>query len=380
MRFLRDRSIEKTIIVISDTHLGAGAYVRGRKNLLEDFFYDAELVDLLDYYSTGSFANRYVELVINGDFVDLLAVPFVNFFDDEFWSEEASIEKLKLVHEAHKEVFTGLEQFLVQKNKKITYIIGNHDAELILPRVKNSFMDFFSQEVRENIQIICNEDSGYFPSKGICIKHGHEYEVANSFQPKDSVIVDKEGRRFFLPSWGHYYVTRIINKFKEERPYIHSVRPIRKFIINGLIYDAFFTMRFLVANIVYFVMVRFIYFFKQERRIRSTFINAKKELNFFLDTEEVIRDTLEDSDEINTLIVGHTHRPEYTSTGSGKVFINTGTWTKMHDLDFGKRREGIALTYAKVDILEEKKTMNHNVEEGLFVWKGRDRAPFVEFI
>ena len=83
MRFLRKSDVKKTVLVISDIHLGAGAFVNGQRNFLEDFLFDEELVDFFDYHSKGDYGNRDVEVIINGDFLDLLAVPFVPFFDDD---------------------------------------------------------------------------------------------------------------------------------------------------------------------------------------------------------------------------------------------------------------------------------------------------------
>ena len=60
-----------------------------------------------------------------------LAVPFVDYFDDEFWSDQASLEKLKMIISAHQEVFLALKKFTQEKGK-LTYVIGNHDAELAL--------------------------------------------------------------------------------------------------------------------------------------------------------------------------------------------------------------------------------------------------------
>ena len=129
MKFLRKGNFEKTVIVISDIHLGAGTYVNGQFNTLEDFHYDRELVEFLEYYSTGDYHKREVELIINGDLFDLLAVPYVKYFDDEFWSEEAALEKLKMILSAHPEVMDGLRKFLGRgKNNRIVFIIGNHDA------------------------------------------------------------------------------------------------------------------------------------------------------------------------------------------------------------------------------------------------------------
>ncbi|MCY4524036.1 MAG: hypothetical protein OXB84_04785, partial [Halobacteriovoraceae bacterium] len=60
MRFLRKTKVTKTILVISDIHLGAGAIIEGKRNPLEDFHYDKEMVDFLEYYFSGDYASREV--------------------------------------------------------------------------------------------------------------------------------------------------------------------------------------------------------------------------------------------------------------------------------------------------------------------------------
>ena len=84
MKFHQKNEFKRTIIVISDLHLGAGNSVNNRKNPLEDFHFDKELIEFIEYHSSGHFLDREVELIINGDFFDLLAVPYVKFFDDVF--------------------------------------------------------------------------------------------------------------------------------------------------------------------------------------------------------------------------------------------------------------------------------------------------------
>jgi len=82
MRFLKKNKTDKIILCVSDLHLGAGSFYEGRKNNLEDFNYDKEFVEFLEFYSSGGFQKVEVELIINGDFLDFLAVPFVEYFDD----------------------------------------------------------------------------------------------------------------------------------------------------------------------------------------------------------------------------------------------------------------------------------------------------------
>lgn len=376
MRFLQKNKTSKTILVISDIHLGAGVLVNGKRNYLEDFHFDKELVDYLDYFSSGDYQNKEVELIINGDLFDLLAVPFVNYFDDEFWSEKASLDKLEMIIKAHPEVLDALNSFVTNKNKKIVFIIGNHDAEFVFESLRKRFYELFNEKNKSRVSIVLNSHGEYSPVDGVLLKHGHEYELAHHFHPEKSIAEDEDGNKYFLPPWGSYYVTRVINKFKEERDHVNAVRPIRKFLINGIIYDTFFTLRFILSNFFYFVMVRSIYLFKQEQSIKKMLKHCANELELFKDYETLTMDFFKERPEIQCLIVGHTHEPSLRSFSDGRVFINTGTWTRMYNLDFGKNVFGEQLSFAQIDVInKEKKEYDINLN----VWKGRTNLPFEEF-
>ncbi len=375
MRFLKRDKVHKTILVISDVHLGAGEYVGEVRNILEDFHYDEELVEFLEYFTKGEYAGKEVELIINGDFFDLLAVPFVKYYDDEFWSEDATKEKMALILEAHPEVMDALGEFLKDKSNKITFIIGNHDAELIFDSLQEMVLQRIPEDVRERFSFYNNPTGEYRPADKVLIKHGHEYEVAHQFDYSENISTDESGRRYFIPPWGSYYVTRVINKFKEERDHVNAVRPIYKFLINGLIYDTFFTIRFMLANFFYFMMVRTIYIFKQSRSIKEIMEFVFKELELFADYESLTYDFLNENKDTDVLIVGHTHEPIYRSYNNGKTFINTGTWTKMYHLDFGKGDHTENLTFAKIDILKDEKGLMSN----LYSWKGVSKLPYSSF-
>lgn len=390
MRFLRKDEIQKTILVISDIHLGAGLYVGNRRNPLEDFHYDQELVEFLEYYSTGEYLNREVELIINGDLFDLLAVPYVRYFDDEFWSEEAALSKLKLILKAHPEVIEGLKRFCSHKKKKIIYIIGNHDAEFVFPSLREHLLEQFPENIREHFQIYLEEHGEYRPVEGIVVKHGHEYELAHHFHPSKSIVEDEEGKQFFIPPWGSYYVTRVLNKFKEDRHHINAVRPINKFLVNGLLYDPFMTFRFALASTIYFIVVRFISFLNRSISLKTLVDNALRELELFKDYEQLTQGYFQENEDVKALIVGHTHEPTLRTSSEGKVFINTGTWTNMYHLDFGKQSFGPQLTYAKIQVkepkLDERPSTSHrptdkysHLEIYLNIWEGKRDFPYKEF-
>jgi len=362
------------ILILSDLHLGAGRLISNRKNCLEDFHYDKELVEFINYHSKLAKETSPVEIIINGDFFDLLAVPFVPFFDDEFWSEQAALSKLEMIINAHQEVIHAIQLFLRHPYTKLTYILGNHDAEIILPALQARVRTLF-ETGDHSFQLLLNDQETYQPLPKIVVKHGHEFEVAHHFN-RDSMIKDAHGRYFFIPPWGSYYVSRIINKFKEERDYINAVRPINKFIINGLIYDTLFTLRFGFMNFTYFFMVRFLMIFKQNKKLSEVVKNVKKEMHLFQDYESLTENDLINNQAVKALIVGHTHDPIFREYDNGNIFINTGTWTKMYNLDFGKNFQGARLTYARIDVKDYAKE-KYLIQ--LNEWKGILENPYKEF-
>lgn len=386
MKFLQESKIKKTILVISDLHLGAGLIVNKRKNFLEDFHYDKELIEFIEYHGSMHYQEREVELIINGDFFDLLAVPFVPYFDDEFWSEKAALDKLKMIIEAHSGVIEALRNFLTFPNNRLVYIIGNHDAELIFESLRQYIIELFPVDDRHKFSILLNNESVYIPEEGVVLKHGHEYELAHHFDPVLSIATDVEGKKYFIPPWGSYYVTRVINKFKEGRDYINAVRPINKFMINGIIYDSLYTLRFAFANFWYFIMVRFVMIFKQNKGIFEVLNHVKTEIQLFQNYEALTEEYVTVNNDVHVLIVGHTHDPIFREYDDGSIFINTGTWTKMYNLDFGKNFYGARLTFARVDVKEkvipeEGETVERfdHLEISLNEWRGKSDLPFKEF-
>ncbi len=368
---------KKLILILSDTHLGAGQYIFGQKNILEDFFHDEELIAFFQFYSNNEYEKKEIEVILNGDFIDFATVPFIQYFDDDFWSETATIEKLKLIHKGHKEVFDAMEDFLNTPNKKISYLIGNHDAELILPKVRDKFLSFFSFGNRSKINILW-EDQTYSPEKGIFVQHGHQYEKAHNFNPEESILTDKNGERYFLPPWGTYYCHFVVNKFKKERHYINQVTPIRSLLINGLIFDTFLTLRFMLANVYYFAMFRFWSLYLSRFNLKKIFKDIREELVLFENYEQLTRKFFQATPEAKVLINGHTHIPGFRLYNDGTAYINSGTWTKIISLDHSQKN-GYPMTYVLIELNSsdyELKDFQRNVSYDLLEWKGDSRFPY----
>lgn len=174
----------------------------------------------------------------------------------------------------------------------------------------------------------------------------------------------------------------MINKYKQERSFINAVRPIKHFIIHGILFDTFFTVRFMLSNFYYFVMVRFWHFYMVKRSLKQVFEDIFRELELFQDYETLTRQYFEKNPESRVLIVGHTHNPTLRIFNDGTMFINTGTWTRMVNLDLGQWNNGNVLTYAKILIKKldyEIEDFEKNVEVDLKHWMGINNLPYSEY-
>jgi UDP-2,3-diacylglucosamine pyrophosphatase LpxH len=371
MRFLRKNKSDNCLLVISDLHLGAGLYRKGRYNPLEDFHYDRELVDFLQYYASEQAPFKKKTLIINGDFLDFLAVPFVKIFDDEFWTEYAAERKFEKIIAAHAEVFEALKDF--NQSHEIIYVIGNHDLEMVYPAVQAKF-----KELVGDCRFISPTTEFFNPIDGVAISHGHHFELAHCFDDQKDLYRDENNQLRMRPPWGSLYVTHIVNKYKWERTHINAVRPIGRFLVHGMIYDPVFTVRFMLGNAFYFIMARYELYWSKRRSLKELIDLIQQDLKLFRSEEVLMQEFFIKNPKTKVYIMGHTHNPFFRSDEAGRIMINTGTWTNMHYLDFGNSRESKRLTYAQLNFTYSEEGKVKGLESRLHVWRGTNKLPFYE--
>ena len=70
-------SEKKLKLVVSDFHLGTGARLpSGRFNAMEDFVHDSRFSEFLEYYTTPEYKKWDIELIFNGDMLNLIQVDY----------------------------------------------------------------------------------------------------------------------------------------------------------------------------------------------------------------------------------------------------------------------------------------------------------------
>ncbi len=360
MRYTRGVGRKKTLIIISDCHLSAGRVYEGKLNPHEDFFFDDEMVAFFRHFSTGRYGGgpegaAEVELFINGDYLDFLNVPIDGEFEEAI-TEELALRKVEAIISGHPKVMKALREFASLPGKKITYLIGNHDADLFFPQVRERLIrewDPTGSFPSEKVQIIADRDRVRFEG-GVEVHHGNQFEAVHVLNFQKPLLENYLEKPVLNLPWGSFYVLKILNRLKPERPYVDKVRPAKAFVFFGLIFDPIFTLRFLFLSSFYFLKTRFVYSPKRRSSLRVTAEILRQETDFLLDLEKQARRHLDQEAELQTVIFGHTHKPMHRVYPDGKQYLNTGTWTKMVNLDWSNIGRQYALTFAHVELEDGK--------------------------
>lgn len=348
-------------VIISDCHLSAGRFFEGRLNPHEDFLFDDQMVDLFQFFSSGDYGTRQdgtpvqVELIINGDYLDFLNVPYEGEFEDAI-TEEISLKKLEAIIAAHQDVMSALRKFASLPGKSITYLIGNHDADLLFEGVRARITrewDPQGQYPSEKVKLIADRDRITYP-EGVEIRHGNQLEAGSILNFERPVLTDHLDKPVLNLPWSSFYVLKIINRLKWDREWIDKVRPVKVFVLFGLLLDPWFTLRFCFLTSFYFLKTRMVWSPKRRSSLKVTAEILKQETKFFLDLEGEARAVLDEREDLNTIIFGHTHLPMNKVYPDGKQYINTGTWTRMIFLDWKNLGQQLRLTFALVELDQGK--------------------------
>lgn len=354
------KSVDKVKVIISDCHLSAGKVFEGHLNPYEDFHYDDEMVALFEHFSSGEYGEgpsgpRNVELVIAGDYFDYLNVPYEGEFEEAV-TEDISLYKTEAIIAGHPKVMAALKRFASKPGKSITYLIGNHDADLFFEKVRERITrewDPRGEYPSEKVRLIADTDRLSFEG-GVEIHHGNQFEAGAVLNFQQPLLKDFLDKPVLNIPWGSFFVLKIINRLKSEREYIDKIRPAKVFILIGMILDPWFTVKFCFLSVFYFLKTRFIWSPRRKSSFKITLEILRQEAKVFQDLEREARQVLERNPGLQTVIFGHTHYPMNRIYGDGRQYINTGTWTRMVNLDWRGLGRQFRRTFALVHISEGK--------------------------
>ena len=220
-----------TLLVVSDLHLGDGdAIFDGWESRQQGAF-----ADLLSMTHTDSrFMNTAVELIINGDCFDFLASqPSLGL--QLTTNVTVAHAKWANILTQHGEWFTLLRNFLSVPNHRVTFLIGNHDIELLFPSIRARVRSAIN--AAPGMVRFCLTRS-YQPLEDVVIDHGCQLDPAN-FVPQQwqsgsqlstsnqLETVDQWNTPvgpLQLP-WGSRYFASVFSPLKARYPYLDALVP-----------------------------------------------------------------------------------------------------------------------------------------------------------
>jgi UDP-2,3-diacylglucosamine pyrophosphatase LpxH len=244
----------RTLVVISDLHIGAGP--------LDDCDHELE-GHLFSFLGELAARERQVELVINGDFLDFAqASPWKDKdFESESplgiplcYTEEQSKAKLEAIVAQHPSVFDGLRSLLRSKSeKRLTILPGNHDADFFWPGVRDLFTEVVCERdttVRERLNF--HLEQSYLPpnAPGVWIEHGNQYDPVNAFyvdefdstsgagigqrlhwsSARPPILLDRRGRQRLYECPGTRFMIKFMNQLDNDYPFVDNIKPFSKFL------------------------------------------------------------------------------------------------------------------------------------------------------
>lgn len=185
-----DTSNEKDpiIYVVSDLHLSD-------KGPTEDFTDNAYTAfeKLMVQIEQELETHGKVQLVINGDWLDLWAVvPSVPRFHEHTSSDYE--DRLKRILKEHNDFFLRLKDFLIKPGASLVYVLGNHD-DILNPddNIRPKRPEYDARMLLTELALALGGSSQKLsispqfykvPAYKLHIEHGHAIDKFNSFDPK----------------------------------------------------------------------------------------------------------------------------------------------------------------------------------------------------
>jgi UDP-2,3-diacylglucosamine pyrophosphatase LpxH len=358
--------VKRFKLVVSDFHLGAGHRKRdGSINLLEDFFHDREFIEFLQYFGSGVYENAEVELILNGDFFNLLQVDY-DEVDPEVITELVALRRMKVIMEGHRATMNALKHFQSLEGKSLTLVMGNHDPGILFPSVQDLIVKYTGSRTRFFLEA--------YEFDGVYVEHGNQYESANQFDRKKYFLTEGLPQPVINQPWGSHFYIQVINKIKRTKPHFDKVLPFWTYLKWTVLYDLRFGLRTIGAMIRFFLETRFSRDPRRSRSLRETFrilFGTSQSTPVSPDLDEAAEKILMTREDIHTVIFGHNHRPVFRQFGEAKEYVNTGTWNQMTHLEIDRLGSQLYCTFAMVEYFDNRPRAS------LKLWRGR-RKSYIE--
>lgn len=173
----------RDLLLVSDLHLGSHLKPRMRG---EAVHLAAHIEEMFGRFLAHYAARGRWQLVINGDFIDFwnIELPGQAALD----AETLAVARLHAVFDAHPAVEAALREFL-GGGSSIVFVTGNHDAELLYPRVRAAILSRLAADAPGDVTQTDLDQLGRLGAgwvrfvrwflrdpAGAWIEHGHKFD------------------------------------------------------------------------------------------------------------------------------------------------------------------------------------------------------------
>lgn len=340
---------DRLVVCLSDIEIGAGG-------VLDDFPDSTWLSELMAAYCRPPFADLAVDLVFNGDTLDLLKTPV----DDAFpvaVDVGVALARLERVLAAHPDFPLGCRRFLAHAGapRRIWFVVGNHDLELVF------------REVQDRLRAAIDHDGVHFPGFSVDfgdlhVEHGSQLDPVFAVDADRPLIV-YDGRPVLAQPWGAQAIVEValplhhlfydLDRVKPRRRALELLPDVQQFVV-GRFWNYYTNdwLRGLVAGAparrVTWAMLR---------EVGSRFRTADPELDAGQGARELLT-----SGRYRCVVLGHLHGAEWWSY-AGRKLLRTGCMRHEFEIDpTGAVIGQIPVTWAEVYLRGETVVRSHLVE------------------
>ena len=334
--------LPKTLLVVSDFHLGTGGVLPGgHRNPLEDFHFDEEFAEFLEFHCEADLARAPVELVLNGDILNLIQADDLGVHS-HLHTERGTCRILRRIMDGHPSFFDALSRFARSPMRRVSYVVGNHDAAMLWPAARRLFqkrldapVDFYSE---------------YYQTQGVHIEHGQQHEELAMLDMERPFITEGLPEPVLNLPWGSLFVSVVLSGIKKERSHVDKVKPFPEFLRHALLHDTWWTL-VTVLRLGWFVWETVL--LKSSYRLGSgvkTTWRMIRSLSVYPDFDHAARSILDQHQGIRVVVFGHSHVLRNRRFADGKVYINEGSWNEATHLELGEYGKQVRLTYAQIEL------------------------------
>jgi UDP-2,3-diacylglucosamine pyrophosphatase LpxH len=230
----------RSIVVISDLHMGPGRDDSGDWHAVEDFRWRDEFVAFFNALST---ATSNVDLVINGDLFELLQSPDLpcKFADGVVGcTESEAAARLFVATKAHAAELSAIGKFASAGSNRVYVVPGDHDAALLIPRLwQRALMAFNASPDRV---MLVSSGSWRSADGRVHVEHGHQLPLsADRFTRWPSPLIANGGRTHVERPWGEHVILPFYDRVESTYPIVDNIAEEgvgAKFVAAGAAVDA----------------------------------------------------------------------------------------------------------------------------------------------